>query len=851
MGDENGRRDMDKTPNPYVFFLNGHNPENDSLACLALKDFRDRSGLSAETLERAQVSIFSGNADKLKKRLGFGSINGQSILTVARLVEIPSFSHDGKISAYHYRLYPAIEDCRYLHPKGNSARPYILPEVWAFKDKPHKPVWITEGAKKVLKLVQHGRAAIGLQGVWNFRGGSESIESFLFRDLEEFMWRGRTAYLGFDADLWTNPQVRFALFELAFKLMSRGAVIRFPKWKGAKGIDDYLAGQEALDKELEGIEEKAFPLERFVKAEHRDEIIRALSITHAAMDDLTREVLVNLIAKGFHIRAKWLYAEIARQTPTNARQVIEENVLIVHPSYEINADFMSLGFKETVIVDNTPIERNFYVIATQDGFTVHDTVIFPVGEYKLVFNERDKVLMTVSDKWDKAKLTAFIKDHASPQGVYHEIKAILNAYIEFQNEAHYGLVAIWTIATYFHRCFNAFPFLFFFGKKQTGKSRALDLLKVLCFNAIKVKGISVASLGDSVDAVRATFLMDQAEVLSDKKNLELLGILADSYTIGGGRRRIVNITNKSRRVMEFETYSPKAFASIRELDPDIKDRCIEIIMIRAEKEYPYPEPFLPAWKELRDMLYRLLLTKWQEVRAIYPQAGLGVKQRVRELWRPLDTILILENVPEEERQAIRNVFLESMLETQAGLTDLEYKLFETLKELLQDKGTAVLTVTDIVEKMAMPEGEKFSKRNQTKWVGRNISKLNLFSGREGRKNNKHSYLFTAEHVDHIFNRYQTDGIDSRTAKDTSSNGSQSPDKKDVSAENGSNGRGKAEDTSTDADTANHCQEPNSNGRQGSLDNQQDCHYADLVIDLTEEEKDLLEKRAAKRELRGD
>jgi len=45
--------------------------------------------------------------------------------------------------------------------------------VWIAREKLNKPLWITEGAKKVLKLVQHERATIGLQGVWNFRSGDK------------------------------------------------------------------------------------------------------------------------------------------------------------------------------------------------------------------------------------------------------------------------------------------------------------------------------------------------------------------------------------------------------------------------------------------------------------------------------------------------------------------------------------------------------------------------------------------------------------------------------------------------------------------------------------------------------
>ena len=218
----------------FRYFLNGSPSNGDALVQMALEDFRDRSSLSPDTLKRAQIRLFSGDSKRLKERLGFASINGQSILTVSRLVEIPSFSPDGQISDYHFRLYPAIEDRRYLHPAGKPARPYILPEIWAIREKANKPLWVTEGAKKVLKLIQHGSAAIGLQGIWGFREGAQGEETFLFDDLKRFIWQGRTVYLGFDSDLWTNPQVRFALFELALKLTGRGAFIRFPKWTGER-----------------------------------------------------------------------------------------------------------------------------------------------------------------------------------------------------------------------------------------------------------------------------------------------------------------------------------------------------------------------------------------------------------------------------------------------------------------------------------------------------------------------------------------------------------------------------------------------------------------------------------------
>ena len=246
----------------------------------------------------------------------------------------------------------------------------------------------------------------------------------------------------------------------------------------------------------------------------------------------------------------------------------------------------------------------------------------------------------------------------------------------------------------------------------------LTILERLCFNAIKVKGVSVASLADSIDGVRGTFLNDQAEALSNDKNIEILGLLTDSYTKGGGTRRIVNISNKKRSVMDFETYSPKAFASIKEIDADLRDRCIEITMLRASKDFPEPEAFLLIWGDLRDKLYRLLLTRWKDAREIYQTTGAGVSHRVRELWRPIETILKLENVSEVEIQNIKDVFLESMQITQIELNDHEYELFSVLLEMLkqQENKKGVFTVGEIAEKLSKEEGGERKNRSGMGWT---------------------------------------------------------------------------------------------------------------------------------------
>lgn len=434
----------------------------------------------------------------------------------------------------------------------------------------------------------------------------------------------------------------------------------------------------------------------------------------------------------------------------------DRDITIAHPAYEVNCEFLSLGFRETVITDDKPEDRNFYIISHGDQFILHDSHILKLKNRKIIFDERQRLLVRHQDRWHKDKIQAFVDNPTSPKGLYHEIKELLITYIELAKEEIYGLLSAWIIATYFYQIFYSFLFLFIFGKKGCGKSRHLTIFERLCFNSLKIKGVSIASLADSIDGVRGTFLNDQAEALSCDKNIEILGLLTDSYTKGGGTRRIVNISNKKRSVMDFETYSPKAFASIKEIDSDLRDRCIEITMLRATKDYPEPEAFLPIWSELRDKLYRLLLTKWREVREIYQTTGSGVSHRVRELWRPVETILRLEGVSEAETQNIKDYFLESMQITQAELSDHEYELFSVLLEMLeqQENKKGIFTVGEIAEKLSKEEGVK--EKTVQVWAGRMLRQFSLFDYPCGRKNgNKRQYFFSYEHVKNIFERYKS------------------------------------------------------------------------------------------------
>ncbi len=301
-----------------------------------------KSGLSAETCQKAKLipisywlrnSTFDEPTKRafLKELLGVSStiINGQDLLE-HELLGFPYFTADGELAFVRVRSYPPLtfqkggkpKEVRYLQPSGAPAKPYILPEVWSVAHKPHKPVWLTEGEKKSLALLQRGEFAIAFSGVWNFRAGEETQgvleeDRWLWNELQAFNWAGRMVYLAFDADLWTNPQVRMALFELALKLYSLGAIVKVPLWdRKLKGVDDYLASHPDSLQELES---KAKAWTELVQAEDLDAVVRALSLVYDRLDPIRWEQVSKQLCKRLKVSDKslWLAVEKEKQTTTH------------------------------------------------------------------------------------------------------------------------------------------------------------------------------------------------------------------------------------------------------------------------------------------------------------------------------------------------------------------------------------------------------------------------------------------------------------------------------------------------------------------------------------------------------
>jgi Protein of unknown function (DUF3631)/Domain of unknown function (DUF3854) len=127
----------------------------------------------------------------------------------------------------------------------------VPPAVRPHIGDPGRPLWITEGIRKVDSAVTAGIDCLGVLGVWNWRGGNTTGGRTALGAWEHVALNDRDVYLCFDSDVMVKASVRKALRRFVGFLEYRKAVVRLvmlpDAGAGKTGLDDYLAAGGTVD----------------------------------------------------------------------------------------------------------------------------------------------------------------------------------------------------------------------------------------------------------------------------------------------------------------------------------------------------------------------------------------------------------------------------------------------------------------------------------------------------------------------------------------------------------------------------------------------------------------------------
>jgi DNA-binding MarR family transcriptional regulator len=272
----------------------------------------NKSGLTPEDLRWFGVGVWSLTPTDLEgflKAVGFGwalqcARSGYVLQYADGYFRVRLFWHE----CGHKERHP-----KYIGPPGISPPAFVIESVRALAGKRHQAVAITEGEKKAVALCKAGVPAIGIGGVWCFRGPDGN----LVEPLDAWDWRDRIVYLIPDSDWRVNADVVQAWVTLGLLLAGKGAACYVVTWAEdlGKGVDDAIVAGLDVQQALRG----ARPLADWVAGNaprFRSAVLGALASVGLPAD--LADGLYRAIAKAIKASPKAIRMEVKRRREAKA-----------------------------------------------------------------------------------------------------------------------------------------------------------------------------------------------------------------------------------------------------------------------------------------------------------------------------------------------------------------------------------------------------------------------------------------------------------------------------------------------------------------------------------------------------
>ncbi len=246
----------------------------------------------------------------------------------------------------------------------------------------------------------------------------------------------------------------------------------------------------------------------------------------------------------------------------------------------------------------------------------------------------------LAERWPARERERFLSrpESASLREAAGGIRRVLGDHLELKRPQDVSLITLWILGTYFSPLFLTYPRLNLLGEKGSGKSKALQLIAVLGFNGLHMLEPTGAVLFRLIEPLRPTLCLDEMENLDRDARKAIGAIFNAGYKWGARVPRTEE--RDGRRVVEwYGVYAPLAVASIAGLTGVQEDRAITLVFAKGHDRAKINREVNPeeaTFGEIRAQLYRLALTRYQDVRTTWKTMEIPpwLVARHRELYKP-------------------------------------------------------------------------------------------------------------------------------------------------------------------------------------------------------------------------
>jgi len=311
-----------------------------------------------------------------------------------------------------------------------------------------------------------------------------------------------------------------------------------------------------------------------------------------------------------------------------------------------------------------------------------------------------------------------------------EVDAFIKSYLEMPLDSDYLILSMWVFHTYLIEKFNTTPILYFYGVKETGKSRAGEVLSELAFRAQRLTSLTEATLFRSVEMFKPTLIIDEIKLLGKGGNQGLADLIKTTYKRGLKVSRINLNKSGEDQIEYYDTFTPLVICTTETIPDIIESRCILFTM--QKNSNPQIEKKIDN-KWANDLRERLTIFRANYITKELPEAQYIARGRLNEIMFPLYQSLLLVG-PERKNEFIDIVKrIQKSKENEDGMS-LEAEIVKAIDDEYQENQNKQF-LTQVISKRLneiRSENEQISDRAVNSRIKRlGFDKIRFKNGRMG------------------------------------------------------------------------------------------------------------------------
>jgi putative DNA primase/helicase len=223
-----------------------------------------------------------------------------------------------------------------------------------------------------------------------------------------------------------------------------------------------------------------------------------------------------------------------------------------------------------------------------------------------------------------------------------ELSDTISTYVIVSKEQA-DAIALWCVHAHAHDISDVSPHLVLkSAQKRSGKSRVVHLVERLVARPLSTSGITASALFRIIEMKHPTLLLDELDAVmnKDREMAEALRGIMNSAFERAGARCILNVPVQGGgyEPREFSTWAPLLLAGIGNLPDTVRDRSVEIEMIRKRRDETVRRLRRRDGQDLNVLARksaRWINDKAEKLQSAVQSIPKGLSDRAADAWEPL------------------------------------------------------------------------------------------------------------------------------------------------------------------------------------------------------------------------